>query len=133
MKWRKDALSIIYTNLAFCMIKKAQPSKAIKAAQNAIEVDSTNFKAFYRLAQAYKDLNDFDNSTTSFKQAISLQPQDHQLRVEFKQMLNFKNATIKEQNAKMFGFFDKASVHEQMDQESKDKTLRQKIARQAFG
>ena len=74
LQQRKDALAILYTNLAFCMIKKNQPSKAVKAAQNAIEIDSTNAKAFFRQAQAYKDLHDFDNSTASFKQAISLQP-----------------------------------------------------------
>lgn len=130
---RTTALTTLYTNLAHCMIKKKLPEKAVKAAQNAVDADQTNFKAFYRLAQAYQDLHDFDQSSENFKKAISLQPQDRQLREEYKKMIDYKNAKIKEWNSKMFGFFDKANVQEQIKQDEREATLRQKIARQTFG
>jgi len=66
----------LHTNLAFCYTKKKAYEKAIKAADNAIEVDATNSKAFYRKAQAYLDQHKFEESTECFKQAIKLAPQN---------------------------------------------------------
>ena len=45
-------MTTLYTNNAFCLIKKDQFEKAIKAAEDAIAVDPTHFKAYYRMAQA---------------------------------------------------------------------------------
>lgn len=50
MKHRFEALTVLYTNLAFCYTKKKQYEKAIKAADQAIEMDPSNSKAFYRKA-----------------------------------------------------------------------------------
>ena len=53
-------------------------------------------------------MNEFDKSADSFKQAIKLAPQDLTLRQEYKEMIEYKNAKVKEWNSKIFGFFDKA-------------------------
>ena len=71
---RNEAMTTLYTNLSFCLLKKDQAEKAIKAAENAIEADPGNFKAHYRMALAWKHLNGFEASTESFKQAIKLAP-----------------------------------------------------------
>ena len=71
-------------------------------------MDKDNFKAYFQKAQAWKALHDFDKSADCFKQAIKLAPQDRTLRQEYKEMIEYKNAKVKEWNSKMFGFFDKA-------------------------
>ena len=71
---RNTALTTLFTNLAYCLIKKDQFAKAIRATHNAIESDSSNFKAYLRQGQAFKEMNEFEKSTESFKKAISLNP-----------------------------------------------------------
>ena len=49
LKVRSEALTTIQTNIAFCMLKKKLPEKAIKAAESALEADPGNFKAYMRI------------------------------------------------------------------------------------
>jgi len=47
-------------------------------------------------------------------------------------MLEYKNAKVKEWNSKMFGFFNKAQVNQEMLRQEEEAALRKKIARQTF-
>ncbi len=47
-------------------------------------------------------------------------------------MLEYKNAKVKEWNSKMFGFFNKAQVNQEMLRQDEEAALRKKIARQTF-
>ena len=111
---RTKALATLLTNQAFCFFKKKAYEKAIKAADSAIEADPTHAKAYFRKAQVWKEQNEFEKSTESFKQAIKLAPQDKAIRDEFKAYVDYKTAKEKQWNSKMMGFFDKAEVREQM-------------------
>lgn len=114
LRQRTESLTTLLTNIAHCLIKKNQLDKAIKAAKEAISFDPANFKAHLRLGQALRDKHEFEEAVESYKQAIKLQPNDKGLRDDYKGMIDYKNAKVKEWNSKMMGFFDKAEVREKM-------------------
>ena len=82
-KQRDEILNILYANSALCFLKKERYPDCIKSCKNAIEFDTNNPKAYYRMALAYKAENDFDRAQDGFKQAIRLDPQNNELRAEY--------------------------------------------------
>ena len=58
----------------------------IKAANEAILYVQDNPKAYYRIAIAYKEERDYDRSQENFIKAIQLNPNDKDLREEYRKL-----------------------------------------------
>lgn len=79
---KNEALHILNLNLSLCHLKRNDIQKAIKAAQEAIQLNNQNPKAFFRLALAYKENSELDLAIENIKEAIKLSPGDANLRKE---------------------------------------------------
>ena len=64
---RTEIMVILNLNLALCHIKRDKASDAIKHCKDAIELNPQETKAHYRLAQAYRMINDVDQAQEAFK------------------------------------------------------------------
>ena len=93
-------------NLALCHLKRNSASKAIKNANDAIELNPANAKAHYRLYLACKLNNDLDSAKKSLLEAVKLEPNDKRMRGEYQELLDLKNKKEKEWYSKMNGFYD---------------------------
>ena len=129
---RNQILNTLYANCALCFLKKGQYPNCIKSCKNANEFDAGNAKVYYRMALAYKAENDFDRSQDNFKEAIRLDPQNAQLRTEYKQLLETKNKKEREWYSKMKGFYHKEGVNRIIEKDEQRQVLKDKIRRQTF-
>ncbi|DBA01693.1 TPA: hypothetical protein N0F65_010344 [Lagenidium giganteum] len=66
----------LYLNLAQCYIKMQLWSKVIANCRDAILLDPTNPKAYYRRAFAYEKENDIEKAAQDIKSALSYAPED---------------------------------------------------------
>ncbi|XP_019866008.2 FK506-binding protein-like [Aethina tumida] len=64
----------LYNNLASCYFKNESWTLVIDFSKKALLYDSNNVKALYRLAVAYKNDKDFENSFNMFKKLLELDP-----------------------------------------------------------
>ena len=75
---------MLFLNSAHCLLKKQMYTDAIKMAKEARTYVKDNPKACYRMAIAYRELNDFDRAKESLLEAIKFAPQDVHMREEYK-------------------------------------------------
>ena len=87
----------ICLNLAAVRIKLKNYKKAIDLCNEVIKEDKNNAKAYYRKAQAQKELKDYDSALESITKAETLS-QDKgiiSLRIEIKKLLHKENEKYK--------------------------------------
>ena len=89
-------------------------------------------KAFYRMANAYKGLKEYDLAKQNFESAIRLSPNDKSLRNEYEAFVNFKKETEQKQWSKMYGFYISQKMEMMKKKDEEEAELRQKIKRQTF-
>ena len=75
--------------------------ECIKNCNEALTYVKENPKAYYRIAQAYKETADLDRAQENFKIAIQMAPNDKGLRNEYKKLMDLKGAKEKEWYGKM--------------------------------
>lgn len=105
-KQRNEILNILNLNVSLCMLKKNMPHETIKHAQEALTYEKSNPKAYYRLHLAYKVINDLDRAKENLEHAINLEPNDRNMRTEYKKLCAEKNSKEKEWYSKMSGFYN---------------------------
>jgi len=67
-----------------------------------LELESTSIKALYRRVQAYIELLDLDYAETDIKKALDLDPNNKEVKVEYKR-LKQKQAEQNKKEAKLYG------------------------------
>ncbi len=112
------------------MLKKNMPHEVIKHAQEALTYEKKNPKAYYRLHQAYKVMNDLDRAKENLLLAIELQPNDLGMRSEYKKLSDEKGAKEREWYSKMSGFYNGSKLGKIEVKDAEDTLLRQKVERQ---
>ena len=132
-KQRDEVLHILNLNLSLCHLKRNNAKDAIKFANESLDYNKTNPKAFYRLASALKMNGDLDAAKENLVAAIKLDPNDKNLRTEYKQLSDLKQTKEQEWYSKMSGFLksEKMAKIEQKDEE--EAVLREKLQRKHFG
>jgi peptidyl-prolyl isomerase D len=70
------------SNLALCYMHQMEWQKVIKCATNAIKLDATNAKLYYRRGSAYLHTNAIDNAVEDLETALKLAPTDTAIRAE---------------------------------------------------
>lgn len=112
LKERESMMAILNLNLALVSLKQKNVNHVIKHAQEAIKIDPTNAKAYFRLFQGYKMNNDFELAKAAIIRAIKLQPNDPVLREEHRCLKELKTEKEKQWYTKMNGFYSKSKLTE---------------------
>jgi tetratricopeptide (TPR) repeat protein len=76
-------------NISLCYYKLNLYREAVEAANNAISENSTVSKAFYRRAQAYRALDEYENARADLARALEISPNDPYISRELR-ILNMK-------------------------------------------
>jgi tetratricopeptide (TPR) repeat protein len=91
----KSIKIILYTNLSVCYLKLDEISKSIKSAQKALEIDENNWKAYFRLGQAFSASSDLSLAKSNLHKAGILNPNEISIRTELADV----NKKIEQENA----------------------------------
>ena len=129
---RKEVLNILLLNSALCLLKKKMYPQCIKAANDALIYVPESPKAYYRIALAYKELNESDDAKENFEKAIKLAPGDRGLREEFEKFIKIKKDKEQKQWKAMAGFYNTNKMENIEKKELEETTLRDKVKRQHF-
>jgi len=144
-KLRLLNLTQLYTNMAFCALKKATVevcldgkarqsmlNECVKFSKDALLYDKGNVKAHYRMFQANKELSNFDLAQESLTESIKLDPTNQSLRTEYDQLIVLKNKKEKEWQSKMVGFYNNDKLKQVEEADASETLLRDKLTRQIF-
>jgi len=71
---RLEILNVLFTNMSLCFLKKGMYTDCIKHGQEALGYEKKNPKAHYRMALAYKELQDLDRAKENLIAAIKFEP-----------------------------------------------------------
>ncbi|KAI8609533.1 hypothetical protein BC830DRAFT_1166456 [Chytriomyces sp. MP71] len=97
-----NALKVsLNTNLAACCLKTKDMNEAIQACNRALEVDSGNIKALFRMGQAHVGLAEFDKAGEVFKRALEIAPKDAAILHELAQ-LSAREKELKNKEKQMY-------------------------------
>ncbi|KAG6411896.1 hypothetical protein SASPL_124549 [Salvia splendens] len=89
-------------NDAACKLKLRDFKQAEKLCTKVLELESINVKALFRRAQAYMNMSDLDLAEFDIKKALELDPNNRDLKVEYK-MLKEKVKEYNKKDAKFYG------------------------------
>ena len=117
---RSECLHILLLNIALCHLKRDQFRDAVKFCKEAIDHNSTNPKAFFRLAVAQRQNGELEPAKVSILAAIKLSPNDPKLREEYKILMELMNKKHKEWFQKMNGFMNTSKMREIEEQDKQE-------------
>jgi len=78
--------AVLYANRAMCYLKTESFGLAREDALQAIKLDPTYVKGYYRLGSAHAALSHYKEALKVFKKVVRLAPKDRDARVKFKQV-----------------------------------------------
>lgn len=102
-------------NNAACKLKLNEYKQAEKLCTKVLEIETTNVKALYRRAQAYRHLADLDLAEVDLKKALEIDPNNRDVKLEYK-VLKEKMKEFNKKDAQFYGnIFAKMSKLETPD------------------
>mmetsp|Transcript_14675 Transcript_14675/g.37361 ORF Transcript_14675/g.37361 Transcript_14675/m.37361 type:complete len:265 (-) Transcript_14675:124-918(-) len=102
----KPLQASMHLNSSMCALKMKDNKKAVEFAQKALEVDSTNVKALFRLAQGYSGLQEYGKAKAHLLEAQKIDADNKEVAKELALVeRNIQRQTDKEKKmfSKMFG------------------------------
>ncbi|XP_057314456.1 peptidyl-prolyl cis-trans isomerase D-like [Hydractinia symbiolongicarpus] len=93
-------------NSAAVKLKLNDSAGAVDDCDQVISLDEKNVKAYYRKAQAYISMKDYDEAKTVLQDALKIAPNDKAIQgemVRLKRLVKEKNDKEKQMYANMFG------------------------------
>jgi tetratricopeptide (TPR) repeat protein len=72
--------SQIYCNMAACQLANDNYSMVIKNCTNCLNIDKQNVKAYYRRAQAYENLNEYETAIEDLNEALNIDKESQHLK-----------------------------------------------------
>lgn len=130
---RLCVLVVINMNMAYVFLKRKEFVKAAKSSKDAFEIDPKNSKAYYRHYLACKATGGLDQAKESLHEAVKIEPNNLNLRKEYTEFLEMKNAKEKIWYSKMSGFFASDRLRKMEIRDEEQEKLEGKIKRQCFG
>ncbi|CAO3645019.1 unnamed protein product [Cunninghamella echinulata] len=101
MEQLKQILVTLLLNMGMCSLKLKNPNKAIEYCEKVIDLDKSNVKAYYRLGQAYSEINHHEEAIRYVKLGLKNHSNDSSLITLYKQ-LEQKQAIWKKKNQEKF-------------------------------
>lgn len=99
---KKSALKL-YLNLCLCNMKQARYGRSCKYARKALDVDSKNVKALFRLGQSLRKMSDYEEAKKQITKARRLSPDNGDILKE----LHVLDADIKKSSRENKELFQK--------------------------
>ncbi|XP_077465157.1 FK506-binding protein-like isoform X2 [Stigmatopora argus] len=65
----------LHSNLSLCQLKLKQPTRARESASKATRLEPAGAKAWYRLGQACRMVNELEEARLAFRELLKLQPE----------------------------------------------------------
>lgn len=93
-------------NSAAVKLKLNDSAGAVDDCNQVISLDEKNVKAYYRKAQAYTSMKDYDEAKTVLQEALKIAPNDKAIQgemVRLKRLVKEQNDKEKQMYANMFG------------------------------
>jgi tetratricopeptide (TPR) repeat protein len=116
----KKTTSVVYSNLAACVLKKENWNKAIEYTQKALKNDPDNIKALYRRAQAYIGDGNTDKAREDLKKLTEKDPNEPGTQ-RLWNLLKQKEKQQEEKQRKDFrGMFDRMKKDEEKEKTEGD-------------
>jgi serine/threonine-protein phosphatase 5 len=72
----RELRTILFSNRAFCQLKCENYGLALSDAKEALNLDPTFVKAFYRRGEAHYALGKYKEARMDFKKVLQLKPND---------------------------------------------------------
>ncbi|CAO3644133.1 unnamed protein product [Cunninghamella blakesleeana] len=88
-------------NMGMCHLKLKHPNKTIECCEKVISLDKCNKKAYYRLGQAYFEINDYEEAINHVKLGLEHHPNESSLLSLYKQ-LEHKQTLWKKKNQEKY-------------------------------
>jgi len=101
----KNLLKTLLVNNSVCSNATNGFQDSVRNLGRAIEIDSSNAKAFFLRSTAYYNLKSYDEALSDIKQAVKLAPNDAKLRQEFERIKNVRAEHMKAEQNKYASFF----------------------------
>eukprot|EP01066_Platyproteum_vivax_P007642 Platyproteum_vivax@DN3039_c0_g1_i1.p1 len=121
-----QALSLaLNLNLTMACIKTEEWTGAIEAASEALKLDKTNVKAWYRRGLARSHEKYLEDAKTDFLEVLRLDPKNHDAA---KELISLKKTIAehkKEEKKRFGGLFDKGSLYKDKEREAKEREAKQ--------
>merc|ERR1719427_436313 len=89
----------LYLNLSICELKQNKHGRACKYARKALDIQSNNVKALWRLARALRHMGEYSEAKRRIYQASQLDPRNKDITEE----LNTLNAEIEKHRQRESG------------------------------
>eukprot|EP00041_Stephanoeca_diplocostata_P015611 m.298794 g.298794 ORF g.298794 m.298794 type:complete len:355 (+) comp20100_c0_seq1:2238-3302(+) len=122
----KELASTCLTNLAAVYLKISNFSEVISCCEGALLLNTTNIKAFYRKAKAFRAMKKYTEASESIQQLLTIDPQNHagrMLQKDIQKEIDRSKKAEKELFKKMVSALDGSSKDVQkivQDKERKD-------------
>lgn len=108
----RTLLQAVYSNLALCCLKEKEFSDALNYCNLVLASDGNNTKALYRHAMACRNLSMFDEAKDSIDYAISLEPENKDLKREAALITKTKADMVAKEKKKFGSLFKKMNMYE---------------------
>lgn len=112
-----------HLNLAVCNSRLRDMNKVIEHCKKALEIEPSNIKALYRRGCAYLSMDDFYSAESDFKYALSLSPNNLDVRRKYVELKKLRAAQDKKDRklySNMFSRLNKLEEKEQVGQPMTD-------------
>ncbi|KAI9030442.1 hypothetical protein DFJ74DRAFT_470976 [Hyaloraphidium curvatum] len=96
--------------MAAVQLKLGEWNKAIRAADQALNVDDKNVKALFRRAMAELGNDDLDLAEADFKKVVALDPADPAPRAELQKIKERRKELEKKSKSELSGMFNRGSL-----------------------
>uniref|UniRef100_A0A3Q1EVT9 peptidylprolyl isomerase n=1 Tax=Acanthochromis polyacanthus TaxID=80966 RepID=A0A3Q1EVT9_9TELE len=94
----KSALLPLYLNLSLTELRLESPKKALKYGNKALEIDSANTKALFRVGQAHLELQEYENAQSCLIAAQAKKPFDSDINNLLRKVVSYKESLDKEKD-----------------------------------
>ncbi|MGE0090691.1 MAG: hypothetical protein AB7S50_14560 [Bacteroidales bacterium] len=90
--YESDTLNGFFArNLGFCSVKLLNSKNSVKWLEKAIQIDSTDIKAYEYLSTVYASLKDYEYAIVVVEKAIKIEPENENLYIRLGELSLFQN------------------------------------------
>jgi len=104
-----------YLNLSQCLLKVKSWMEAAQAATNALNIDDSNPKAYFRRALACMEIEEFDQAKWDLTEAAKLDKTNKEIRTQYDKLKVLINNHKKKEKASFGNLFAKSMYSEKQD------------------
>eukprot|EP00731_Ephydatia_muelleri_P031993 Em0023g500a len=103
----KETRLALFLNLAACYLKLNDATKALQQCDEALKLDGTKVKAYFRKGQACQQLQEYEEAIEAFNEVLRLEPDNREAQAQLKQSRNMRKALVDKEKKMYASMFKK--------------------------